>query len=191
MSHQKKAVVMIYTHAFPKGKKCKVWLDELPDTALGPLFLDARLPVQNAHRINNRKIAMELVTQRHISSYGMLGLEWTALPTSNNADVNVHYNNAGGRIFTETSAHNRNTVLAVMPEEYAEAVLQAAAAFVQSCPCFPSGRLAFTVGTHCLVGSSKALFRALTHILLICLVSNRDMRDARALETLLDSLLVF
>ena len=139
---------------------------------------------------NVKSIGLEFYSQRHISNYGLLGIE--ILPTDKPDMLNseVYYNDKDFAHFDDTLAFNKRSVFSALPKEYAETVSSKIQEFFEQNSNTPSGTLIVRVAAHCEVGSSIALFRIITDTLINILLLNKSCLCDDEVQELLEKLLI-
>lgn len=182
---EKGTYVMIQSYNNQKGAKIKLWIDEFPNSVINDLhFIKSEMRQSCCEKWDIRKVAIEVSLQKHNSSYGLLGVAF--IPYAQGIfEIKVHYNNNDKALYRDTLVYAKDTVFSALPKEYADVVLDEAEIYFNNSTNIPSGELVFMVGAHCKVRSSKALFRALTDILLVFLIKNKKEYTKKEIEEVL------
>jgi hypothetical protein len=173
-----------------KGTRIRLWIDELPDSVIENVqFIESKCCTHSKRNWNATKLGVEVCLQKHNSNYGLLGLEVFPPDEQNILSIKVYYTNSDEKLFSDTLAHSKKTVFSALPREYAVAIAERVKNFLQQIPDLPSGTLAITVGAHCEIGSSKALFGIIAEILLNILMINGEKGDILKIQEIADNLL--
>jgi hypothetical protein len=184
---------LIKSIAIPKDRKVRLWIDELPDSMIKSTSVLENAVITNCKQNwNIKKIGIELyLPQRHHSNYGFLGIEILPVNEHDTLFTNVHYVNSNERQFGDTIAYEHKTVYCGIREEYAETIHHKTQEIVKISPALPPGAVNIITGAHCEIGSSKALFRTITEIILSILMLNRVELSDMEIQKIVKDLLAF
>lgn len=181
---------MVRQFNYNTGTKIRLWIDELPNSAVNSSqFIEHTAKTNCDKNWNIRSVAIEFYSQRHISNYGLLGIEILPVPKPSTLDAKIYYANDGLH-FNDTLAFNKKTVFSALPEEYVETVSQKAQEFFKQNINLPAGTLIIRTAAHCQVGSSMALFGIITNALLSILSLNKHDFLDEEVQKLLEELLI-
>ena len=151
--------------------------------AVGELRRNRYPHAGTAHPTCRRWLVEAYVPRGARADYGLLGLEFAPGPAA--IEVIVPYSGPHGATLTDSLAGQIDDVRVGLPEEYAEAVLDALCAAAVS---LPSGVLRVCAAAHGRVGSSPKFFARLAAAV-VSLMSEGD-EDARQATITLRGLLV-
>lgn len=159
-------------------KKCNLWMNEHPNIECECLEELRETIIKNDWtEWEDLSCAIEVsLKQRHSSNYALLGMSYT----HDNTDklvIKVSAGEENGPIIENTLVSEVDEVHAGIPLEYAESVIKLAESYLNDVSC-SSGTITFDIGGHGYIGSSSAIFRKVTEILLkiLCSDGNKEVK---------------
>lgn len=145
------------------GRRCKVWIGELPPISfVAGRIVTRELDYVAKSKTASFKAATEIVIPRGARMlYGALGVEFTPSTTTSNLTIEVNVCDASGSRFAQSLIANIDEVFIGLPSEYVEAVLSGVETSQKQNLVLSPGTLRFAYAAHGAVSSNAPIFRQL------------------------------
>lgn len=181
---------MVKQFEYNFGMKVRLWVDELPKSSFDSCqFIKYKVNTNSGENWKIKSAAIEFYSQRHVSNYGLLGIEVLPALKPRTLNIIIYYANEG-ECYRDALSYSKKTVFSTLPEEYLETVYQKIQEFCEQNIYIPSGTLVIRVAAHCEVGSSKALFGLITIALLNILLLNKYDLSDEEVQKILEKFLI-
>ena len=163
------------------NRLAKVWIGQVPDLLLESSDVLARSVRATTGEEGTRSVAVELfIPLGGFAMYGTLGATYEPKALSELL-IEVLVAEQGASYSSELAVSDKTSVS--LPRETATVVLKAATKLQQESTLLAGGTLTFDRAIHGIIGSSPAVFVALTHACFELLGDPTSCTDATGIET--------
>jgi hypothetical protein len=145
------------------GRRCKVWIGELPPISfVAGKTVSRELDYVAKSKTASFKAATEIVIPRGARMlYGALGVEFTPSTSAPGLTIEVNVSDASRNRFVQSLIANLDEVSIGLPSEYVDAVLAGVEGGQKQEPTLSPGTLRFAYAAHGAASSNAPIFRQL------------------------------